>query len=542
VKTAALLVTSLAAHALASTAFAADAVTLEDYAVQPGDTCLKIARERFGDVKRVVLIHKYNPMGPPPHHLRPGMTLRLPPPIGAGGPDAELTFLRNRVDTFTPDRKRASLNEKLSRGHKVGTEAQSAAEVTFSDASRMELGENTLIVILGHERATRPEGTLPETTLVTGALRANLAALAGGAPAGVAKVRTDAAEVELGRGESKVSVDTARTTRLAVYRGRSALRASKKTVEVPEGYGSGAKKGEAPSPPRKLPAAPLWTAAPPERMEVASVADLKAAYDGGADGPPPASFRVQLARDERFGDPVVDTRVEAKIKTLEARGLPAGTYYARVSAIDADEFEGPFGKVVTTTVAIAPPPPPPPPPPLPPPPPPVPRPRRLHLGLGVLAGVGITAQLGQVGPRAVLEVEGSYDLTPRLSLALGLRGDWEYYDGETTDDSAVTVSRNVWGAGLMASVRYRLESARGLTPYLGVLGELDVVNLDYSSGETGSDWFTTIGPVVGAVLPLRRGGVTLEGLWRPETSYSGRNPKNSPIGAFGILGGYRLRF
>ena len=186
------------------------AFVLEDYIVQEGDTCLTIARDRFGDPKRVDVVHRHNRLGAVPHHLKPGQILRLPPPTGSGGPEAEVTSVRNSVDTFTPDRKKAKLNEKLGRGHKVGTDDKSAAEVTFADKSRLELAENTLVVILGHARAVAQPGALPETALLTGALRARLGAREGGTPGpAVARIRTDAGEVELHDCEFKVSVDTA---------------------------------------------------------------------------------------------------------------------------------------------------------------------------------------------------------------------------------------------------------------------------------------------------------------------------------------------
>ena len=54
----------------------------------------------------------------------------------------------------------------------------------------------------------------------------------------------------LGAGESQVSVDAARSTRLAVYRGAGKLTAKKQTIGVPQGFGSKAEKDSAPTPPR----------------------------------------------------------------------------------------------------------------------------------------------------------------------------------------------------------------------------------------------------------------------------------------------------
>ncbi len=49
------------------------------YVVQPGDSCRSIARAVYGDRARIDVIHAYNRwLGPTPHRLQEGTTLRLP--------------------------------------------------------------------------------------------------------------------------------------------------------------------------------------------------------------------------------------------------------------------------------------------------------------------------------------------------------------------------------------------------------------------------------------------------------------------------------
>lgn len=525
-------------------------VVLEDYVVKPGDTCVSISRERLGGSKGLEILHKYNELGATPHHLKPGQILRVPAPPSEGA-DAELSLVRNLVDTYTPDRRPGTLHEKLHRGHKVGTEKQSAAELTFVDTSRLRLSENTLIVVLGQTRTAGLPAPRSETTLVTGSLRAHMAALAGGANAGTGVaplVRTEGSEVELGAGESKVSFDAVKTTRLAVYHGRSKLRAMKKTVEVAEGFGSSAKNGEPPTPPRRLPAAPAWTQGLPERVLADATADVAASYQPGQgeDVPQPAAYHVQLARDDEFRDIITDARVGASILNLEAKALAPGKYFARVAAIDADEFEGLWGEVASTTVELKPPlPPPPPPAPSPPPPappPPPPAPRRIFGGAGLLVGGGLVTQNTVVGPKFAVEVEGSFQLTRKLALAAGLRGGVEFYNGPATDDASVSVRRLALGLGLALSLRYRIESARGLTPFIGVLAEQILLRLAYDGTDPTRDWFATIGPLAGVGLPVGPGAAFIEAGWRTPTSYANAPHHNAPIGAVNLLAGYRFRF
>jgi hypothetical protein len=52
---------------------------------------------------------------------------------------------------------------------------------------------------------------------------------------------------------------------------------------------------------------------------------------------------VQVARDDRFRDTIVDTNVPATTKRFEGKTPGPGHYWIRVSAIDDDHFEGAFG-------------------------------------------------------------------------------------------------------------------------------------------------------------------------------------------------------
>jgi nucleoid-associated protein YgaU len=327
------------------------------YTVLAGDTCPIIAQKIYGSAKRIDLLHANNDLGPVPHHLKPGLVLRLPPAT-PGGADALLTFLRNRVDAYTPQQHSGRKNEPLSRGDKVSTLMESSAEVSFGDETQLQLGEHSLVVILGDNRGAVRKLTAADTTLLTGTLRAHLAELAGGKPAPPVSLGTPGARVRLGRGEAQLQVDERQSTRLAVYRGTSGLRAAGKEVKVPAGFGSRADKGRAPTAPRPLPAAPEWAAAPTLVLTAGGAADVSATFRAGSgQGAVPARFRVQLARDERFNDLIVDARVPATTLQLEARNLSAGTYLGRVAAIDADHFEGPSSaawplRVATLTVRL----------------------------------------------------------------------------------------------------------------------------------------------------------------------------------------------
>lgn len=340
------------------------APAMVNYTVLPGDSCGHIAKRLYGDSHRVDLIHQNNNLGPLPHKLRPGLVLRLPasPTAGSREPDARLTFVRNQVEAYTPDYHRGQKNEALAEGNRVGTLAASSAEISFVDETRMQLGEHSMVVIFGedapgsgsHRRAAGSQ----EATLLRGTLRAHLDELTGPGPAPPRKpitVTTPAGSVELpARGsEVHVDVDPERTTRLSVLRGRSQLAAAGRRVQVPAGFGSRANQGRPPTPPRPLPGAPQWTAAPalPAVLLSRGAPALVLSYRPGG-GPPAALWHRQLARDASFNDLLQDSRVPAAELTWSLRELPAGELFLRVSAIDGDRFEGLATPVRKTRVAV----------------------------------------------------------------------------------------------------------------------------------------------------------------------------------------------
>lgn len=325
------------------------------YTVQQGDTCVAIATKFYGDGHRVDLIHDANTwMGPPPHTLHAGQQLVIPPKTtdpGTGKPDATLTRVRNRVEVTTTEVKPGKPNDPLFRGNRVATKESSAADITFRDETQVKLGESSLVVILGDSNGRAAPPGASDVTLVTGGVRAHLADLAG-KRAAPPKVTTDSAVVALKDGEAQVTTDDAKTTRVAVYKGGSTVSAQKKSVDVNDGFGSKAETGRPPSPPAPLPPAPDWSASPPAVVVAQARVELAFAFGpSSASGPAAAEWHVQLARDAAFDDLVVDQRAPISVQKIEAKNLGPGSYFARVSAIDADHFEGKWSVPAQTIVA-----------------------------------------------------------------------------------------------------------------------------------------------------------------------------------------------
>jgi FecR protein/LysM domain len=328
------------ALALAPRSASADDVVR--YEVKKGDTCASIAQQFYGDSRMVEPIHRANEMtSPPPHSLKQGQILVIPPrPSSAPrGPDATLSEVRNRVEIRAPEARPGKVDDPLFRGNRVATDEVSAAAVTFRDETQVHLGERTLVVILGDARMAASKAST-ETNLVTGSLRAFMQSASARAA-----IKTDAAQVRVVEGEAKVSADTKKATRLAVYNGNSTITAVSVKREVPKGFGSKAELGKAPTVPRPLPPAPEWTSLPAGMLfdRGTGAPSFVAEFDA-PQGAKVTSFRVQVARDASFADPVVDRIVSREVRRFEAHAQGPGRHFVRVAAVDDDGFEGPYGR------------------------------------------------------------------------------------------------------------------------------------------------------------------------------------------------------
>ncbi len=322
------LLSGLAAPAVADV----PQVETVEYTITRGDTCSGIARRLYGDGERWDIIHEFNPrLGPAlPHRLVPGETLTLPPTLP---PDAWVTEVVQRVEHrpgsvegWQPARD----GTPLTTGYRVSTYSRSAAELTFRDASRVEMHQNTLLVIFGRT-ARETTRTANRVRLARGTLRSRLAGLRGEAStmrvesaSGVAALTAGEALLSADDGASAVSNHGGDPVQVSGLGGRG-------TVAVSTGMGTTVRKGQSPAPPRPLPPAPVWSAENPRAAwgatADAAVFDLAWAPTDGV------GYRIELSRgDARFA--AADLPPDPPSLTLS--GLPVGRYTARLTVTDGD--------------------------------------------------------------------------------------------------------------------------------------------------------------------------------------------------------------
>lgn len=319
---------------LAGVAYAQEPIPTTPYVVQAGDTCVTIAIKQLGSRDAYRKLHELNNMGPLPHRLAPGTVLRLP--VKDNSPDARLTAARGLVQVQRPAMTAwdaAVRGMELFRAWRVGSRAQAFAELTFRNASKLKMRENTVVVIYGPSATSRLfRGA--DATLEFGVLDARLSELRGSAI-----VVTPSARTELRQGRSLIDVDAAGTSRVANHAGERVTvrgldakkRPRRKQVEVQPDMGSKVVRGADPTPPRALPAPPAWVKAEPLTLLVGDE-PLMVEWTPGPDG---TRYRLVLVVNDEEQPAILTAATHA-----ELRGLAPGDYRATVAAIDADGFEG----------------------------------------------------------------------------------------------------------------------------------------------------------------------------------------------------------
>lgn len=300
--------------------------------VQEGDTCETIAERLYGEgAAGLAALHDANPeLGPLPHHLAPGTTLRAPAPASIASTEHVVERRAPSAEAFEP----AHPGDALARGTQVRTAESSSAALSFRDGARVVVRERTLVIVYGGRRRL-VERTVTHAELERGALRSRLGELDGTR----VEVATAAAVASL-PGEGVVSVEDDGTSLVANHGTRdAAITAEGERVVVPPDSGVVVRRGEHPSRPRRLLAAPRWLA--DRRGVVVGFVGAGAELRGGfVPVEHAAGYRVEIARDARGADLVQALSLPADASAFEAHGIVDPVVYVSVASLDAEGLEG----------------------------------------------------------------------------------------------------------------------------------------------------------------------------------------------------------
>lgn len=270
---------------------------------------------------------------------------------------AELTVVIQDVRTQAPwqlEQVRARKNDKLFELHRVSTQPNSRAEVSFADRSKLQIGENALVIIYGSTLGAGGTQHTDDIKLLRGGLFAKLQEIRKEDQRKESlQVSTDAATVTMNPGVATLFVDDkaaepkangdkkaiARTRAvLSVYRGKSTIAGSGKQVDVSGGFGTQVEQGEPPEPPRPLPLPPEWLHPSEPIITLNEQSDATFWFQSTT-----RRTKLEVARDEDFNDLVCVGMISNALAGTQqhACGLEPGTYYVALTAYDDTDLQSP---------------------------------------------------------------------------------------------------------------------------------------------------------------------------------------------------------
>jgi mannose-6-phosphate isomerase-like protein (cupin superfamily) len=231
----------------------------------------------------------------------------------------------------------------LGNRHTVQTLSRSRAAITFEERSRLQLEENSLVVIKDAERRKgfrRPGASL---VLLSGAVRGQLLRTAADhrpldivTVGGATQIQAASAEQPT---EFNVAVHDDDSTTYAIYSGTAKISSGGKTVVVGPNEWVTVQPDEVPGEARPIPDPPR-SETPADRAEILHgvvTPRIELSWSGSSSL---SGYRIQIATDTAFEEIVFENTLQAP-RFLHGN-LDPGLYYWRVSGLE-DEVESLFG-------------------------------------------------------------------------------------------------------------------------------------------------------------------------------------------------------
>ncbi|MFO1351173.1 MAG: FecR domain-containing protein [Gammaproteobacteria bacterium] len=303
------------------------------YTVRPGDNLWNLSEEYLINVSYTSRLQALNRVQDP-YQIPPGTKLRFPiawlklqqAPARAVTVMGDASYLTASVNQ--PQALKAG--QELMSGDQVRTGPDANIVLEFADGSRFNLRENSILHFDTISIYGKTGMVDTRLRLENGGFDATVRSERG--PGTRYVIETPAAVAGIRGTDYRLGADAEeRAMRAEVLKGRIAVTAKGRTRAVDKGFGTLAKQGEPPLPPRKL--------LPPPNLEELS-APLRRSPVRLAWPPVPGAvaYRVQFAANQRF-DVLLYDRIS---QTDQANGpdVPDGDYFLRIRAIDKLGLEG----------------------------------------------------------------------------------------------------------------------------------------------------------------------------------------------------------
>ncbi len=225
-------------------------------------------------------------------------------------------------EQVTVDGRPPRLGRPIATGSRVTAGEGGRAVVVLADGARLQVAPKTQIAV--GESTSVSAGTVHVSC-------ASCVVRAGGSKIAIV-------------GEAQIGVDGG-VVRVAARAG------SVKVDDVTVGAGFGVRVADGRvGAPRALTAAPTWSVAPPRlALTRGGLVRIEGEFAASV---PAHGWHVELGVDSRFDDLAVDAHMAASDTHLVAPSVTAGSYFARVSAVDEDGLEGAYSAVVPIDVSV----------------------------------------------------------------------------------------------------------------------------------------------------------------------------------------------
>lgn len=248
-------------------------------------------------------------------------------------PEGRITAMLPPVRSLTPwetEWMPTRLGESIYEYHRLETGIKARAEITFSNKHRIQVAEQSQVVIYGKGASPLAGKPNEQLRLMQGGLWVNIQSLQ---QTEALRISTNMGEFSLGKSSAKIEVDSAAQALLSVHSGNVSLKNSADSaagaMTVPENFGTRMAAHSAPEKPRPLPLVPqLLEPLGIDSLSAGNLIFIWRKYSPRA--------RFEVSQTITFDKPIY-----ASLSTKDSAHvlLSEGEWYVRLAGIDSIGLE-----------------------------------------------------------------------------------------------------------------------------------------------------------------------------------------------------------
>lgn len=248
-------------------------------------------------------------------------------------PEGRITAMLPPVHSMTPWETQwnpARLGEAIYEYHRLETGIKARAEITFANKHRVQIAEQSQVVVFGKDASPLEGKPKEQLRLVQGGIWVNIKSLQ---QAEALRISTNSGEFALGTSSAKIEVDSTAQSLISVHSGKVNLKNSSESdttnMTIGENFGTRIAANATPEKPRPLPPVPQLL----EPLGIDSLAAGTIIFIWRKNSP---RARFEVSQTIAFDKPIYAT-ISSK-DSAHVR-LGEGEWYVRLSGIDSIGLE-----------------------------------------------------------------------------------------------------------------------------------------------------------------------------------------------------------